>query len=89
MVDKKTDEKEVINICWLRRDLRLDDNAALYRSLKAQKPTLMLFIFDKNILDKLKKEDARITFIYQTLQHIKAELQKNNSDLLVSSVFHK
>ena len=83
MVDKKTDKKEVINICWLRRDLRLEDNAALYRSLKAQKPTLLLFIFDKNILDKLKKEDARITFIYQTLQHIKAELQKNNSDLLV------
>ncbi|MGY3054992.1 deoxyribodipyrimidine photo-lyase [Pedobacter sp. UYEF25] len=83
MIDKKTEEKKTVNICWLRRDLRLHDNAALYKSLTAQKPTLVVFIFDKNILEKLKKQDARITFIYQTLSAIKAELQKNHSDLLV------
>jgi len=73
-----------INICWLRRDLRLKDNAALYHALKADHPVLLLFIFDKNILEDLNdKNDARVTFIYQTLQQINAELQKNGSGLLI------
>ena len=60
-----------INILWLRRDLRLEDNAALYHALKSGYPVLLLFIFDKNILDKCAKDDARVTFIYQTLENIK------------------
>ncbi|MET4081325.1 deoxyribodipyrimidine photo-lyase [Pedobacter sp. UYP30] len=83
MTDKKTEGKGPINICWLRRDLRLEDNAALYRALKTGKKTLLLFIFDKNILDKLEKDDPRVTFIYQTIEDIKSALQKNKSDLLV------
>jgi len=73
-----------INICWLRRDLRLEDNAALYHALKSDHPVLLLFIFDKNILEDLNdKNDARVTFIYQTLQQIDAELQKKGSALLI------
>lgn len=73
-----------INICWLRRDLRLEDNAALYHALKADHPVLLLFIFDKNILEDLSdKSDARVTFIYQTIQQINTELQKKGSALLV------
>jgi len=72
-----------INILWLRRDLRLEDNAALYHALKSDYPVLLLFIFDKNILDKCAKDDARVTFIYQTLENIKKELRAKDSDLLV------
>ncbi|TDG35423.1 deoxyribodipyrimidine photo-lyase [Pedobacter changchengzhani] len=72
-----------VTICWLRRDLRLQDNAALYHALKSEYPVLVLFIFDKNILDKLNKEDDRVTFIYQTLEDIKVQLQANGSDLLI------
>jgi len=72
-----------INILWLRRDLRLEDNAALYHALKSDYPVLLLFIFDKNILDKCAKDDARVTFIYQTLENIKIELRAKDSDLLV------
>jgi len=73
-----------INICWLRRDLRLEDNAALYHALKCDHPVLLLFIFDKNILEDLNdKNDARVTFIFQTLQQINAELQKKGSALLI------
>ncbi|RZL65591.1 MAG: deoxyribodipyrimidine photo-lyase, partial [Pedobacter sp.] len=43
-----------ISIVWLRRDLRLTDNAALYHALKGPYPILPLFIFDRNILDKLE-----------------------------------
>lgn len=76
--------KKEINICWLRRDLRIEDNAALYHALKAGLPVLLLFIFDKKILDDLSnKKDARVTFIYQTLKAIEETLQTQGSSLLI------
>lgn len=76
--------KPPISICWLRRDLRLTDNAALYNALKSQYPVLLVFIFDKNILDKLEnKADARVTFIHETLSKMQQKLMENGSSLLV------
>lgn len=75
--------KKEVNICWLRRDLRLIDNAALYYALKSDTPVLLIFIFDKNILDELNKEDARVTFIYQTLLALDKKLQKHGSSILI------
>ncbi|WAC42299.1 cryptochrome/photolyase family protein [Pedobacter sp. SL55] len=76
--------KPAINICWLRRDLRLDDNAAFYYALKSKNPVLVIFIFDKNILDKLKsKVDARVDFIHQQLAKIDEQLKEKGSSLLV------
>jgi len=76
--------KTPINIFWFRRDLRLDDNAGLYHALKGGHPVLPLFIFDKEILDQLEdKDDARVTFIYQTIEDISEELKKHGSTLLV------
>ena len=42
-----------INIFWFRRDLRLDDNTALYNALRKKK-VLPIFIFDSLILNKLE-----------------------------------
>lgn len=76
--------KQMIAIFWFRRDLRLHDNAGLYHALKSGLKVLPIFIFDKNILDKLEdKDDARITFIHEQLQHINEELQAVKSSLLV------
>jgi len=73
-----------VSICWLRRDLRLVDNAALYHALKGPNPVLPVFIFDKNILNKLNDQaDARITFLYQTLENINQELAKHGSSVLI------
>lgn len=71
-----------INIFWFRRDLRLHDNHGLYRALKSGLPVLPIFIFDKNILDKLpNKADARLTFIHDELNSIKAQVEKIGSSL--------
>ncbi len=48
-------EGKNINVFWFRRDLRLNDNAAFYYALKSGFPVLPVFIFDKNILDKLQR----------------------------------
>ncbi len=73
-----------ISVFWFRRDLRLNDNAGLYHALKSGNPVLPVFIFDKQILDQLEdKDDARVTFIYQTIEELDKELQKYGSSLLV------
>ena len=65
-----------ISIFWFRRDLRLDDNLGFLEALKGNFPVLPLFIFDTYILDQLPKDDARVTFIHETLQKMRDELQK-------------
>lgn len=73
-----------IVLFWFRRDLRLSDNAGLYHALKSGLPVLPIFIFDKNILDKIHdKNDLRVQFIHQTLTALKAELEALGSTLSV------
>jgi len=74
----------MINFFWYRRDLRLKDNVGLRAALRSENPVIPLFIFDPAILDKLDdKNDKRVTFIYDTLNDMKKELQEKGSDLLV------
>ena len=77
-------KKLPISIFWFRRDLRLEDNAALLMALKSGTQILPIFIFDRNILDKLtNKKDARVLFIYQEISRLKKELEKIGSSLKV------
>ena len=76
--------KDKISIFWLRRDLRLDDNAGLYHALKAGVPVLPVFIFDTSILDDLEdKLDKRVDFIHRTLAGIQVQLSELGSSLYV------
>jgi deoxyribodipyrimidine photo-lyase len=74
-----------IAIFWFRRDLRLADNAGLYYALKSGFSVLPIFIFDKNILDKLEdKKDKRVNFIYQTITTLKKELENLGTSLHIA-----
>jgi deoxyribodipyrimidine photo-lyase len=75
--------KKEVSICWLRRDLRLQDQAALHHALKSEYPVLLLFIFDRAILDKLPHTDARVVFIQQTILNLKQQLEQLGSSLLI------
>lgn len=70
-----------VNIFWFRRDLRLEDNVGFSKALQGKFPVLPLFIFDSEILDELPKDDARLTFIFDTLQEIRNTLQEHKSSL--------
>lgn len=73
-----------VSVCWFRRDLRLSDHAALYHALKSGNPVLCVFIFDKDILDRLEqKTDRRVQFIHDTLRGLKSRLRTHGSDLYV------
>tara|TARA_B110000902_G_scaffold267032_1_gene357674 strand:- start:2544 stop:3845 length:1302 start_codon:yes stop_codon:yes gene_type:complete len=77
--------KTPINIFWYRRDLRLEDNCGLFHALTSDKKVLPIFIFDEDILNKLPKDDSRVTFLHQELENIQHQLLEIGSGL---SVFH-
>ena len=79
----KMNKETCINIVWLKRDLRLNDNTALIHATKSNVPTLLLFIFDDDILDKLESDDSRVSFIYDSLCQINSTLKQHNSSLLI------
>ncbi|MFT7334018.1 MAG: deoxyribodipyrimidine photo-lyase, partial [Sphingobacteriales bacterium] len=77
-------KSQKINIFWFRRDLRIEDNIGLAKAFADGLPVLPVFIFDKNILDKLQNPtDARVTFIYDTLKKIDNELREKGSGILI------
>ena len=67
-------------ILWFRRDLRIEDNAIL---ANAKGEVLPIFIFDKNILEKLPSDDKRLTFIYKSVIQLKEQLRSIGLDLAV------
>ncbi|TSJ41586.1 cryptochrome/photolyase family protein [Fluviicola chungangensis] len=72
-----------LTLFWHRRDLRIHDNAGLFKALKQGKNVQPVFIFDTNILNKLPKNDQRVLFIYQTIKELSASYNKYGSSLWV------
>jgi len=61
-------------LVWFRRDLRSDDNAALFHALKAARKVWCVFVFDTDILDPLPRCDRRVEFIRDSLAELHARL---------------
>ena len=72
-----------MTIFWFRRDLRLSDNTGLNLALLESKDVQPIFIFDKEIIDELPKDDPRVNFLYDELLKINKELNTFNSSLKI------
>lgn len=73
-----------VSVFWFRRDLRLEDNAGLFHCLSEQEQVLPIFIFDKNILERLSdKHDRRVDFIHQAVTKLQQSIVKSGGSLLV------
>lgn len=70
-----------ISIFWFRRDLRLHDNVALFNALKSGEKVLPIFIFDTSILEKLPKNDARVSFIIKELKSMNEHLKSFDASI--------
>lgn len=70
-------------LMWFRRDLRVDDNAALWRALRTCREVICVFVFDKAILDSLPRADRRVEFIRESLVELDAELRALGGGLIV------
>lgn len=68
---------------WHRRDLRITDNAGLFKALSSGFAVQAIFIFDETILQKLPPNDQRVLFIHQQVNKLKEQYKATGSDLLV------
>ena len=73
----------MISIFWHRRDLRIHDNAALFKALKNGGQVQPIFVFDETILSKLPRDDQRVFFIHQEIERLKGEYKILGADLQV------
>ncbi|WP_180682383.1 cryptochrome/photolyase family protein [Tepidicella baoligensis] len=66
-------------LMWFRRDLRADDNAALYHALRRCRQVWCVFVFDTNILQPLLARglhaDRRVEFIHDSLIDLDEQLR--------------
>ncbi len=71
-------------LCWIRRDLRLNDHRALFEACANHDEVAVVFVFDTVILDALEnRSDRRVTFIMQSLLELDQGLRKRGSSLIV------
>ncbi len=79
------EEDNVINIVWLRRDLRLDDNTAIQEALKSEKQVLLLYVFDKELVRNKSVNHLGLNFVYDQLQKLNNKLSSYKSSVLIKS----
>jgi len=70
-------------IHWFRRDLRLDDNAALQAALDSGAPVIPLFIFDDAILKSNRSGAPRMKFLLQALESLDQSLREHGAHLII------
>ncbi len=81
------DKEFSTGLMWFRRDLRTDDNVALWHALKTCRQVHCVFVFDTDILDPLPRADRRVEFIRESLvdldAHLRALVGKPEAGLIV------
>jgi len=71
-------------LCWLRRDLRDHDHAALAAALERSAQVCCAFVFDTEILDRLgSRADRRVEFILAAVVELDAALRRRGGGLIV------
>ncbi|NMM13607.1 MAG: deoxyribodipyrimidine photo-lyase [Rhodoferax sp.] len=63
-------------LMWFRRDLRVQDNAALCLALQACRQLHCVFVFDQDILAALPRTDRRVEFIRESVHELDAALRQ-------------
>jgi len=72
-------------LVWFRRDLRVDDHAALSHALSRARRVHCVFVFDTEILDPLSdRADRRVEFIWESVVELRAALTELGGGLIVA-----
>ena len=87
-------DREQINIVWLKRDLRLQDNEAISNALKTGKPTLLLYVFEHLLLNDDHYNKRHFNFVKESLKDINQQLESHDTKVLtvtsdVTSAFNQ
>ncbi len=72
-------------LVWFRRDLRMDDHAALSLALRSHARVYCVFLFDTDILAALPtRAHRRVEFIHGSLLELDAALRSHGGGLIVA-----
>ena len=66
-----------------RRDLRIEDNIGLIEALQNSKEVIPCFIYDENIIKKLKDSKFRWSFLNESLVDLDNQLKKKGTSLQI------
>ena len=72
-----------INLVWLKRDLRLEDNEAIFNALTSESPVLLLYVFEQLLMDDEHYSERHWNFVKQSLLDLNKQLEPYNSKILV------
>ncbi len=72
-----------IAIWWIRRDLRLEDNLALFEAQRKGDAVLPLFILDPALIDSRDACPLRTAFLYSGLHALAASLRQHGCSLVL------
>ncbi len=74
--------KKVINIVWFKRDLRVNDNQALFEALK-DKNVLPLYIIEPKLWNLPDMSSRQYLFLQECLIDLDRQLKKYNGNLMI------
>ncbi len=77
-----TRTKEHINIVWLKRDLRLEDNEAIFNALHSNRKTLLLYVFEPSLLNDIHYSERHFNFIKESIRDINTKLSGLHTKVL-------
>jgi deoxyribodipyrimidine photo-lyase len=75
--------KPHVNIVWLKRDLRLEDNEAIFNALATKRNVLLVYVFEKLLINDAHYSQRHWDFVKQSLVDLNNALKKYNSKVLV------
>ena len=68
-------------IFWFKKDLRIDDNQALYEAVSNSKKIIPIFIFVPSLLDRFGRRPDRLGFIVSALRDLETKIKKKGGQL--------
>lgn len=68
-----------INVVWLKRDLRLEDNEAIFNALTSGKRTLLLYAFETMLTEDNHYSERHWNFIKESIRDLNEQLKPYNS----------
>jgi deoxyribodipyrimidine photo-lyase len=80
--------KTAINIVWFKRDLRLQDNEALWAAQQEKLPILLIYCFEPSILNYDDSDVRHWRFVFESIQDLQNQLQQNQIQAKIH-IFHQ
>ena len=72
-------------IWWIRRDLRLRDNAALMSTARRHESVIPLFILDERLMDSPYSSASRTAFLFDGLRSLERDIVELGGRLIIRS----